>query len=48
MYLYEALISYIQDDSLYNKEDLIKTAVSLGISKERIEEEISDVLEMEF
>lgn len=48
LYLYEALTFYIQDDSLYNKRDLINTAVSLGISKERIEEEISDVLEMEF
>lgn len=42
IYLYEGLISYMQDAEMYNKEKLIETAAALGISRERVEEELKD------
>lgn len=42
IYLYEGLMSYIQDREMYNKEKLIGTAEALGISRARVEEELKD------
>lgn len=46
IYLYEGLIEYLKNREIYNKDRLIKTALKLGISKQRILEELRDAQEM--
>mgnify|MGYP001622860598 CR=1 FL=1 len=46
IYLYEGLMSYIQDEEMYNKEKLIEAAEALGSSKVRMKKELKDAERM--